>query len=158
MESEEYFVAGMLHDLGKIPLNNRFPNDYVEALNLVDTGQCPLDRAENTIFDLDHSLVGGLIAEKWQLNENMNNVLCYHHTPEEATNGNRRLILTVALANLFANMMKIGSAGDLFPDKDILDSLLEDVGVDWPALSEMADQITDNIEKAKIFLQVSSRG
>ena len=158
MESEEYFVAGMLHDLGKIPLNNRFPKDYVEALNLVEAGQCPLDRAENTIFDLDHSIVGGLIAEKWQLSENMNNALCHHHKPDEATDGNRRMVATVALANLFANMLKLGSAGDSFPDEEILDDILTEVGVDWPALSGMQDQVIENIEKAKIFLQVSARG
>jgi putative nucleotidyltransferase with HDIG domain len=157
-EREEYFVAGLLHDLGKIPLNDRFPEEYAQVLESAKPGQCPLYQAENMIFGIDHSVVGGMIAEKWQLSEAMNDSLCCHHNPDEAEEGNRPLIEIVALANAYANAFAIGSSGDPFPEKPMVASLVERVGVSWSTLSDLRESVLSEIEEAKIFLRITQKG
>jgi HD-like signal output (HDOD) protein len=157
-EHEEYFLAGLLHDLGKIPLNSCFADDYKKALELAKLEQGPLHRAENMILGIDHCVVGKLIAEKWQLNETLMDSLCHHHDPDKVREENRLLISIVALANVFADIFEIGSSGDNFPDDPMLIYLLQQVGVSWRTLSDFTETVLDEIEKARIFLQIVKKG
>lgn len=157
-EREEYFVAGLLHDVGKIPLNKHFSDKYLQALNLAKLEQDPLHRAENKTFGLDHCVVGKMIAENWCLSEAIQDSLCHHHNPEEAKEENRQLVAIVALANTYANIFEIGSSGDPFPEDPMDTHLLEQVGLSWTEFSELGETISDEIEKAKIFLQVTKKG
>ncbi|MBU0486175.1 MAG: HDOD domain-containing protein [Proteobacteria bacterium] len=152
---EEYFVAGLLHDLGKIPLNNRFAQEYGQVLELARLEQGPLIRAEQMVFGFDHGLVGKIIADKWQLSEVIADALCYHHVPEQATEKNQDLVATIALADIYANIYEIGSAGDYFPEESNLKYILKMLDLDWNDLVEMQDRVAGEIEKAQIFLHVS---
>jgi hypothetical protein len=157
-EHEEYFLAGLLHDLGKIPLNRCFAGDYIKALELAKLEEEPLNRAENMILGIDRCVVGKLIAKKWQLNETLIDSLCHHHDPDKVREENRLLISIVALANVFADIFEIGSSGDNFPDDPMLIYLLQQVGVSWRTLSDFTETVLDEIEKARIFLQILKKG
>ena len=156
-EREEYFVAGLLHDVGKIPLNSCLPEEYVKALDLAKQDQRPLHRAENMIMGLDHCAVGKMIAEKWQLSDSMIDTLFYHHNPAEIQKEDSQLTAIVALANEYANIFKIGSSGDFFHEDATVDYLLERVGISWSTLSDLQGGVLEEIENARIFLQVSKR-
>jgi HD-like signal output (HDOD) protein len=54
---EEFFVAGILHDLGKIVLSGCFPEDFDLACKKTCNGRGSLHVIENVIFGLDHGLV-----------------------------------------------------------------------------------------------------
>jgi putative nucleotidyltransferase with HDIG domain len=153
-DREAYFVAGLLHDLGKIPLNNCFPEEYGDVLESATFKQVPLYKTEHKMLEIDHCLVGGMIAEKWRLSKAMGDSLCYHHNPEEAKEENRPLISVVALANNYTNVFEIGTSGDAFPNVPMTAHLLEQVGVSESTLSDLRESVLDAIEKAKIFLQV----
>ena len=155
VKREEYFVAGLLHDLGKIPLNSCLPDEYVQALDLAKHEQSPLHRAEDMIFGLNHCTVGKMIADKWQLGEIMNNSLLYHHNTAETNQEAYQLTTIVALANEYANSLGVGSSGDLFSEDATATYLLEQVGVTWSTLGNLRETVLGEIEKATIFLKVS---
>lgn len=157
MLQEEFFVAGLLHDLGKIPLNSCFSTEYRQALDLAKLEQGPLVRAETMMLELDHGMVGRLIAEKWQLNLSLVELLRFHHVPAKAAEANRMLISIVAIADIYANLFDIGSAGNSYPDLSGIRALLGFLGMSWAEVSGLHDTVQVEIAKARVFLQVASK-
>lgn len=154
---EEYFVAGMLHDLGKIPLNNCFSENYGQALQLTALEQGSLLRAEQLLVGVDHGVAGRLIGEKWRLSAAIIEALAFHHTPEQASDEHRDLVATVSLANLYANIYEMGSAGDIYPESALLMNILELMGLKWVDLQPLQELVRSEIEKAQVFLNLAEK-
>ena len=152
-EREEYFVAGLLHDLGKIPLNNCFDKEYALALELSEKKAVSLIKAELEVCDMDHGIVGEMIADKWQLNSSMTNAMRHHHEPERAGDENRQLVGIVAIANTYANIFHIGFSGDAFSEDQEIFDLMEQLQIDKETLFDLRQTVIEEIEKAKIFLK-----
>jgi putative nucleotidyltransferase with HDIG domain len=150
MEREEYFVAGLLHDLGKVP----FGDEYSEVLTIAKKEQAPLVQVERELMGIDHQEVGLMIAEKWKLNPSIKDCIAGHHHIEEVDEVNRRQTAIVALANIYINIFDIGYAGDIFPTENDVEKLLEVSGMDWEDYSGARVDVEREIEKAQIFLQV----
>jgi putative nucleotidyltransferase with HDIG domain len=158
-QREEYFVCGLLHDLGKIPLNNYLSDGYLRALESCRSEQGPpLNEAENAVFGFDHCLVGKMITEKWGLGQTIIDSLAYHHNPDDANEESSEFVTIVSLANTFANSLAIGSAGDHVPEDSLITYLLDKAGVSQSSLTDLRENVLDDIEKAKVFLQFGKRG
>jgi putative nucleotidyltransferase with HDIG domain len=149
-EREEYFVAGLLHDLGKIPIGD----EYTEVLARVETAQNPLVTVEQQVLGLDHEEVGAMIATKWKLNAVLTDAICHHHAPELAAAAHRDLVATVALADFYVCLFDIGDAGNRYPDPSRLESLLAQCLLAWDDLVDLAASVEAEIRKAEIFLQI----
>ena len=149
-EREEYFVAGLLHDLGKIPIGD----EYTEVLARVETAQEPLVTVEQQVLGLDHEEVGAMIATKWKLNAVLTDAICHHHAPELAAAMHRDLVATVALADFYVCLFDIGDAGNRYPDPSRLESLLAQCLLAWDDLVDLAASVEAEIRKAEIFLQI----
>ncbi|SEL98767.1 HD-like signal output (HDOD) domain, no enzymatic activity [Syntrophus gentianae] len=156
-EREEYFVAGLLHDLGKIPLNREYAPEYSEALKKAEQENRSLHQTEEEIFGFNHCLVGEMIIDKWQLGRIFLNTLRHHHHPVDAKGDNRSFISIVSLADFLINTLGIGSAGNPVKNQDILPALIRihDANMDQSSLYNLQSTVLEEIEKAKIFLQIS---
>ena len=75
--------------------------------------------------------------------------------PASASSENRPLVATVALANLYANIYEIGSAGDLFPRASFLLDVLDMIGLTWKELDPLYKVVRGEIDKAQVFLKVA---
>ncbi|MDQ2687596.1 MAG: HDOD domain-containing protein, partial [Armatimonadota bacterium] len=64
---EEVFIGGLLHDLGKLFLDQYFPDQYAIALRLAAQAKISIWDAEKTALGVGHALVGKRIADKWNL-------------------------------------------------------------------------------------------
>jgi putative nucleotidyltransferase with HDIG domain len=151
---EEYFVAGLLHDLGKLPLNKQFPEEYFQVCQSAGKESDHFQHAEDRLLGIDHCRVGAMIARKWRLGVGLVETMLHHHQPDDATESSRDLVSTISLANQIAIELKIGTAGDFISDRARLDLLTDSVGVDYRQLSDFNESITREIEKAKIFLEI----
>lgn len=150
MEREELFVAGLLHDLGKIP----FGDEYSQVLRIVKNEQCPLIDVERDLLGIDHQTVGLMIAEKWKLNEAISRCIGYHHEDASTDDAGKQRAAFVSLGNMYANIHDVGYAGDPFPSEKALYNLLDLTEISIDDFGQVGEQVHDEIRKAEIFLQI----
>lgn len=153
-QREEYFVAGLLHDLGKIPLDTCLPGEYARVLQLAASG-IPLERAEAEVLGLDHAQVGRMIGEKWQLNPGLIGLLAGHHRLDPAGAAGDPLTATIAIADTFVNLRQLGSAGNLYPDRQLSKELARQWGLRRRDLEALVPEVEEEIARAKVFLAVA---
>ena len=79
------FTACVLHDIGKLFLIQNFPELYKRVMLLTGEMQIPVYAAEEDIFGLNHGIVGGIIAKKWNLPDSLVQAISFHHYPPEAS-------------------------------------------------------------------------
>lgn len=150
---DEYFAAGLLHDIGKIPLNNIVSDDFIKAMAIADNEKIPLYLAEKRTFDMDHTDVGGLIVEAWRLSGAIADTIRYHHSLELYEGSYKDIVMTVVIADIYANKNGIGFSGCLYPEKvppEYWNSLA--ISKEW--LHQIDDIVNSEIEKASIFLKI----
>ena len=81
MDADEAFIAGFVHDVGKIVLHMTDENKYMRVINAVDEMGADILEVERKYFDSDHVKTGSLLAKRWQLPILLANTITYHHTP-----------------------------------------------------------------------------
>ncbi|MBI4657451.1 MAG: HDOD domain-containing protein [Verrucomicrobia bacterium] len=154
-EREDYFVAGLLHDLGKIPLVECFADEYATVLRQSQERQIPLCRAEQEVFGFDHGCVGRMIAEKWKLSRTIVECLSFHHELEKAAPDVFALVAVIELANIYCNTHKIGAAGDTHPETSLLPQILQKLNLAPQVMTEIEKTVLEEVEKAKAFINLS---
>lgn len=75
----DYYIAGLLHDFGKVVLAQFMPDEFRSAQNLSREQNIPLSEAERLTFGTDHAAIGAMLAEKWQFPETLIHCIRDHH-------------------------------------------------------------------------------
>lgn len=107
--ASEAFVAGLLHDIGKIILNQYFHQEFLQIMDMVVHGST-LEDAEENIIGTTHAQIGAWLAEKWNLPEIISKTILYHHQPWCAKKESV-LVCTVTLADYLCHLSGIGNSG-----------------------------------------------
>ena len=154
---EMYFVSGLLHDLGKIPLIQCFPKEYDKVIEASTRKNLTMNRSEKIIFGLNHTMVGRVIVKKWRLGSPIKDVILFHHHPEKAEAEHQRIVRIVALANIFSTLIHEDFLNAVEPNDTFLKDLLTSIGISWQSLAEEKDAILEEIDDAKVFLQITQK-
>jgi len=102
-QSERVFVAGLLHDIGKMLMYLSHPNISIEVLGLVkDNSELDITQIEEVAFGFSHAEAGAALLSEWGLPESLIEPVKFHHHPDRA---NRFAIeaSVLHLANAVAN-------------------------------------------------------
>lgn len=108
---EEAFVAGMLHDLGKLILGLNFPAEYVEVSRKAVGGESWLE-AERSSFGLDHADVGGALIGLWGLPGPVVETIALHHRPTASAAKEFSPLAAVIVADGLARNPDTGGIGE----------------------------------------------
>jgi len=155
---EGYFIAGLLHDIGKVPLNSKFSDEYLNIIGITEKEPQPLFISEKQLLGMDHSYVGNLIAEKWKLEEEISDPITYHHTPEIYQGAQNDILFTVIISDYFANSSEIGFSGNRYLENiypEAMPYLENNTELNFNNISSFSDEVAQEIEKAQIFLRVA---
>src|SRR5690349_2009757 len=118
LEDESDYVAGLVHDVGRIVMGSAFPKHF-NAIYMDDSRyphETLLEREER-ILGVDHTELGAIYLSQHQLPDLLIDVVRHHHRPE-GCGRNRELVAAVHIADMLARYAQIGTSGNNAPVED----------------------------------------
>ncbi|MFH1420195.1 MAG: HDOD domain-containing protein [Planctomycetota bacterium] len=147
------FTAGLLHDIGKVVLNEYVAEDFAEIVRRVSEERVSFAEAEEAVLGFSHQEIGGRIAEIWRLPEPIVRCIRYHHSPG-ALEAPDTLVDIVHLANCVCLLLGLGLGEDgLFCRAD--NAVMERHNLHENDLEELGAQtLTDLKQVEEVFADV----
>jgi putative nucleotidyltransferase with HDIG domain len=146
-DPEEISVTGLLHDLGKVVLEQNLKDEFKAVVALVQKKNILFYEAEDQIMGLTHANIGGWLLEKWQLPAQIVEPIAYHHAFHPVRPHADRTAV-VHIADILVRAEGFGFGGDrkvpvVSPETlGLLQLSVEDVG---EIMDAMNDQLADVI-------------
>jgi len=107
---DSYYLAGLLHDIGRLVILKKLPKESEQALAESSSGKKPLSQAELDIIGFNHDEVGEVLLKEWNLPPRMVEAVRYHHSPLKAQKYKAEAAI-LYLADAVAYDMKLGQDG-----------------------------------------------
>jgi HD-like signal output (HDOD) protein len=149
---EECFIAGLIHDIGKIVICQYLPQEFKILLEYINKKNGLFYDCERELFDATHQEIGGIIAENWNLPPNLQYSVKYHHMPSQDENYYMSTAI-VHLADILVRALDIGNSGDNKMPV-IADHVWNTFRLTEKKLSVLFEEITVEIEKALVFMKI----
>jgi putative nucleotidyltransferase with HDIG domain len=93
MDSDTYYTAGLIHDIGRLALLCAYPEKYEQILSLAPSEDFDLLQSEKSIFEIDHCQAGKWILEQWEFPKDLREVAFLHHeTPQPGASDLLRVV------------------------------------------------------------------
>jgi HD-like signal output (HDOD) protein len=108
---EELFVAGLLHDLGKVVMYVKLPEAVEKIGEVVQARDLYMMEAEREVLGLTHADIAGWLATAWHLPIVLKEPIMYHHQPSLATGAPMQTAI-VHVADVLVKAMGCGCSGD----------------------------------------------
>lgn len=97
---DEAFVFGLLHDIGKVVLQEYLPEEAEKIPALVLVHHKSWYEAETGLLGVDHAQIGAKLAEKWKLSPMLANAIAAHHDLERCPDDTSRVLAaSIAVAD-----------------------------------------------------------
>ncbi len=141
-ENENHYLAGLLHDIGKLAIYQFHPIQFNDIVNLqINEGVSDID-AEIKILGVDHTDIGTFLAEKWKFDKDIVESIRVHHKTLASMG------LTPALTRI-ANMFSKAS-GLCFPWDEVVISIVDD-----PAWGVITKNVSGNLDVEKLTFEIT---
>lgn len=98
--TEEAYLAGLLHDVGRLALLSTSPKEYAQYF--LDQDDDDLCRVEQDVLNMTHAEAGAWLVEHWNLDSFLADSVLYHHEPVDRVESTHPLVRIVLLAHLLS--------------------------------------------------------
>lgn len=144
--NEEYaFMAGLLHDIGRLVLVTCYPDQFDLTLTWRDEHDSYILAAELEVLGVDHTMVGGALAEHWKFPAVIQKAVANHHNPDMQDIGS--LATIVHVADVFAHALDLSAdPNDLVPP--LSDAAWNSLGLSQALVMEILEDTQAQFEEA----------
>lgn len=119
------FTTALLKDIGKVILSTYVRESFEDIIKMVREENLPFVEAEKAVIGIDHAELGARVAEGWNFNPEMVDIIRHHHNPEKAAPDSLSIPI-IYLADCICMMIGIGVGSDGLAYRyyqDVLDRL-----------------------------------
>ncbi len=144
------FIAGLLHDFGKVVFAQFMPKEYLKALDISHQNGASLHLALREVIGVDHAVVGAMLAKKWRFAPNLIETICYQCSDNLRDTD---MIACVYAGNQISKKLAFGSGGNPVTE-ELPPMFIERLG---GTLDEVIDSLGDLaplVNEAKVFSNV----
>ncbi len=102
------FLSGLIHDMGKVVLDQYFHEEFQEIIDYVSTNHVSFSKGEREILGITHYQIAAKLLQQWKFPEKVVMQVFYHHAPwhdKNYVNGS----IVVYLANILTKMVGFSS-------------------------------------------------
>lgn len=146
LSGERFFIAGLLHDLGKLLMLKVDPLIFSAIMKKSLQTKLSLRGLEYKYLGFDHAELTSMLCSEWHFSHGLTSMLRWHHQP-----GRSHLTLEssiIFLSDLMANAMGYGNSGNLFVP-DMNDRAWKEIGLSVNALNIIDQQIVIQFEQIR---------
>jgi putative nucleotidyltransferase with HDIG domain len=136
------FVAGLLHDVGKIVLDHYWHDDFEAVLRLAEARELSFVQAEAVVLPTNHAALGGDLLECWGIPQELEAPVHWHHAPSLCPEPFRPTACVVQVADYFCNHEGVGFGGNAYPTLPSRE-VLEYVGLARDELSKLTRSLLE---------------
>lgn len=108
---ERFFVAGILHDVGRLVLLMRAPRETADVIAASRARGTLLYETEREVLGFDHARMGGILMDHWKMPDALREAVRLHHDPRRAERYPMEAG-TVHVADIIATALQLGSSGE----------------------------------------------
>ena len=149
-EVERLFVAGLLHDMGRLVLYRNLPRHAAYVLDTARREGMLLREAERAWLGFDHAMLAGMLLRKWRFPESLEKAVRHHHGG--LAHMSMPMPATVHVADAVAGALGIGSSGEIYAPP-LSPAAWGVVGLAPERLADVVSASTAHIEEiAQVFL------
>ncbi|MBK9119605.1 MAG: HDOD domain-containing protein [Phycisphaerales bacterium] len=145
---DEAFVAGLVHDLGLVAVQQMFPQKMREATEICFNEPRNFRDVESALVGADHQAFGAALARKWKFPPVLQAAIGCHHDPHEAPPEFLRLAQTIHIADRLCGFGKFGFWIVAGTDP-IAAAELAEIRVTPAQIEALQDELPDRVEEAE---------
>jgi putative nucleotidyltransferase with HDIG domain len=148
VDPSEAFVAGLLHDIGKVAIDAALPKSFARVVDAAEMLRADIADVERNVIGMDHMVIGKRLAERWMLPAVLRDAIWLHNQSPEALPPNLknpRLVNIVTLADAAARHAHIGYSGN-YSHSISTAALLEAVGLTPAQLDSVQSGLVTRLE------------
>ncbi|HEG44358.1 MAG TPA: HDOD domain-containing protein, partial [Phycisphaerales bacterium] len=158
-DCEMAFSAGLLHDIGKLAIDEAMPKSFEKIVEYAKANSVSMAVAEQKHLGLDHAIIGKRLAEKWKFPEDIKNAIWLHHSDPEVLSDDipaAKIARIVSLADSVARQCLIGQSGscDCVPSTD---RLMTSLGLSQDQLDEIRKNLSQQVYHRADLLGLNDR-
>ena len=153
-DEDAAFAAGLLHDIGRLVLDQFFPEAFAAVAARMQRDNLTLVEAERRELDIDHAEIGGLVATRWGLPEPIVVGVNFHHRADHAAPTIRRSPMIVQAAEQICVAHGIGDPLEGLPVTEP-SAELEALGVTTGQVKDIVAEAVEGARKSALLIAIA---